>query len=89
VNLFCVDVIGLERIEVVRANPVLGRKSSKRACIYAYPLELPEATRGAQSVNRFTHVARFPRPDIPQIVWPNAETLTDDPIPSVEDHAFR
>jgi hypothetical protein len=48
---------------------------AERAYIYAYPLVLLEATRGAQSVNQFTHVPQFPRPDIRQIVRPNADTL--------------
>src|ERR1700734_3361417 len=48
---------------------------AERAYIYAYPLVLPEATRGAQSVNQFPHVPPFPRPDIRQIVRPNADTL--------------
>ena len=48
---------------------------AERAYIYAYPLVLLEATRGAQPVNQFTHVPQFPRPDIRQIVRPNADTL--------------
>src|SRR5271170_8498934 len=48
---------------------------AERAYVYAYPLVLLEATRGAQSVNQFTHVPQFPRPDIRQIVRPNADTL--------------
>jgi len=51
------------------------RDIAERAYIYAYPLVLLEATRGAQSVNQFTHVPQFPRPDIRQIVRPNADTL--------------
>src|SRR5580698_1723964 len=47
----------------------------ERAYSYAYPLVLLEATRGGQSVNQFTHVPQFPRPDIRQIVRPNADTL--------------
>jgi hypothetical protein len=51
------------------------RGIAERAYIYAYPLVLLETTRGAQSVNQFTHVPQFPRPDIRQIVRPNADTL--------------
>src|SRR6202167_2686126 len=51
------------------------RDIAERAYIYAYPLVLLETTRGAQSVNQFTHVPQFPRPDIRQIVRPNADTL--------------
>lgn len=32
------------------------RDIAERAYIYAYPLVLLEATRGAQPVNQFTHV---------------------------------
>jgi hypothetical protein len=51
------------------------REIAERAYIYAYPLVLLGATRGAQTVNQFTHVPQFPRPDIQQIVRPNADTL--------------
>ncbi len=51
------------------------RDIAERAYVYAYPLVLLEATRGAQPVNQFTHVPQFPRPDIRQIVRPNADTL--------------
>ncbi|MGA8273729.1 MAG: DUF1254 domain-containing protein [Candidatus Sulfotelmatobacter sp.] len=47
----------------------------QRAYIYAYPLVLLEATRGAMPVNRFTHVPQFPRPDSRQVIRPNADTL--------------
>jgi len=48
---------------------------AQRAYVYAYPLVLIEATRGATPVNRFTHVPRFPGADFRQIVRPNADTL--------------
>lgn len=51
------------------------RDVAERAYIYAYPLVLMEATRGAMPVNRFTHVPQFPRPDSRQVVRPNADTL--------------
>ncbi len=51
------------------------RDVAARAYIYAYPLVLLEATRGAMPVNRFTHVPQFPRPDSRQVIRPNADTL--------------
>jgi hypothetical protein len=51
------------------------RDIAERAYIYAYPLVLMEATRGAMPVNRFTHVPQFPRPDSRQVIRPNADTL--------------
>jgi hypothetical protein len=51
------------------------RDIAERAYIYAYPLVLLEATRGAMPVNRFTHVPQFPRPDSRQVIRPNADTL--------------
>jgi len=56
-------------------TPAELRDITERAYVYAYPLVLLETTRGAQSVNQFTHVPQFPRPDIRQIVRPNADTL--------------
>jgi hypothetical protein len=58
-----------------QSAPAELRDIAERAYIYAYPLVLLEATRGAQPVNQFTHVPQFPRPDIRQIVRPNADTL--------------
>lgn len=51
------------------------RDVAERAYIYAYPLVLLEATRGAMPVNRFTHIPQFPRPDSHQVIRPNADTL--------------
>ena len=51
------------------------RDIAQRAYLYAYPLVLIEATRGATPVNRFTHVPQFPTADFRQIVRPNADTL--------------
>jgi hypothetical protein len=58
-----------------QTTPAKVRDIAERAYIYAYPLVLLEATRGAMPVNRFTHVPQFPRPDSRQVIRPNADTL--------------
>jgi hypothetical protein len=45
-----------------QSAPVDLRDIAERAYIYAYPLVLLEATRGAQPVNQFTHVPQVPAP---------------------------
>jgi hypothetical protein len=68
--------IGLAAFTMLAAQsaPSL-RDLAERAYLYAYPLVLLEATRGAMPVNRFTHVPQFPRPDSRQVIRPNADTL--------------